>query len=165
VLEARLRPAAVLTACGGEERSPADIAPSAPIAADRPERRIADVPAIRRDADAVDAGAADDRDAPAALAAGPQHCERVVGHDGSLGPTERFHPLAEAVLLGGVVDAGCEDLRHGGQRDTPVEAGVPARAVEQLREHVQAAVETEVMRRAPRSARQREQRAVLSDEG
>src|SRR6185312_369160 len=67
VFEARTRSAPVLAAGSSVHRGEAEVLPSAPVAGDLAERRKAGVPSVRRDADAVDAGAAGDGDAPAAL--------------------------------------------------------------------------------------------------
>ena len=78
LLELRGGPAAVLASrCGGEPGL-AHVVPAAPVAGGRPERREAHVPPVRRHADAVDAGAARDRNPPAALGPGAKNGERVV---------------------------------------------------------------------------------------
>ena len=64
-LERRRRAAAVLAAGRRGEGREAEVAAAAPVAGDGAERREAHVAAVRPDADAVDAGAARDADAPA----------------------------------------------------------------------------------------------------
>src|SRR5437867_3665603 len=68
-----------------------DVVAAAPVAADLAEREEPDVLPAWRHADAVDAGPADDGDAPAALAAGAQQGERVVSDEDAVGPAERAH--------------------------------------------------------------------------
>jgi hypothetical protein len=64
VLEQRARAAPVRAAGGSRQRGEADVVPATPVAGDRAEGRPAGDPPVRRDADPVDARAADDRDAP-----------------------------------------------------------------------------------------------------
>ena len=100
VLERRLRAAAVLAARRGHQRGETDVVAAAPVAGDRPERGEAGVPSVRRDADAVDARAADDGHAPAVLSAGSQHRERVVVDDRARGPATRLGRPVQLVDLG-----------------------------------------------------------------
>ena len=65
-LEGRLLAAPVLAPRRCERRGKADVVAAAPVAGRPAERREAGVAPVGRDADAVDPGAADDRDAPAA---------------------------------------------------------------------------------------------------
>src|SRR5690349_16446794 len=78
LLEGRARPATILAPRRGPDPGKPDVVTAAPVAGDRTERREARVAAVRRDAEAVDAGAADDRDAPAALRPRAQDGEGVV---------------------------------------------------------------------------------------
>ena len=67
------------------------------------------------DADAVDPGAARDRDAPPALRAGSKDGERVVADVNPLRPAALLDRLAHDVLLRGEVDSGHQqrgDLRN-----------------------------------------------------
>ena len=86
--------------------------------------------AVRRDADAVDACAADDRDSPAAVGAGAQHGERVVADVQTLRPRTRLERGLQQPLLLREVDAGEEHLRDG--RALAVEARVADKACQQL---------------------------------
>src|ERR687888_1238787 len=164
LLERRLRPAAVLAARGRGHRRQADVVAAAPVPGDRAERGEAGVPPVRRDADAVDPGPADDGDAPAALGSRAQDCEGVVADARPLRPTAARYRGAELLLLAREVDARHEQLRD--RRDGAVAraAGVAGRLVEQALEHVERAVEPEVVRRAERPADERKHLAVGADE-
>ena len=165
-LEGGLGAAAVLAAGRRRDRGHADVVASAPVAAELAERREPHLAPVRPDADAVDPGAADDRDAPAALGAGPQDGERVVGDRGRLGPAQSCDPLLEHLFLGGEVDPGHAEARDGGDRravgagDSRLLDGLPEEALE----HLDAAVDAEVVRRAQRPAHEREDAAVGRDE-
>ena len=67
VLERRSRAATVLTPCRGRCGGEADVEPTAPVAGRRTECEKAGLAAVGGNTHAVDPGAADDRDAPAAL--------------------------------------------------------------------------------------------------
>ena len=99
-----MRPATVLAPRGREQGGVADVGAAAPVAGDLPQRREARVPPIRRDADAVDPRAADDRHAPAALGARAQHREGVVVDEDPLGPGPRLESFAQLALLAREVD-------------------------------------------------------------
>ena len=122
-----------------DTRGEADVVAAAPVAGDRAERGEARVPAVGRDADAVDPGAADDRDAPAALGPGAQDGEGVVADERPRSPSRaRSTRLAQLVLLGREVDAGEQELRDLGDRSV-AESAAPARARlgEEAVEHVE----------------------------
>src|SRR5207244_1180654 len=101
-------------------------------------------------------GAADDRDAPAALGARAQDGERVVADVRALRPAAARHGGAELLLLAREVDARHEELRD--RRHGPVAraAGVTGSLVEEALEHVERAVEPEVVRRREWPAGERE---------
>ena len=98
--------------------------------------------------------------------AGPQDGERVVGDRGRLGPAQSCDPLLEHLFLGGEVDPGHAEARDGGDRravrvgDARLLNGLPEEALE----HLDAAVDAEVVRRAQRPAHEREDMAVGRDE-
>src|SRR5205085_10136731 len=139
--------AAVFAPRRGEFGREADVVAAAPVAGDRAERGEPGVPAVGRDADAVDPGAADDRDAPAALGAGAQDSERVVADVRPLGPAAARDGGAELLLLAREVDAGHEELRDRGDGAVARAARLARGLVEQALEHVERAVEAEVVRR------------------
>ena len=163
VLEARARPASVLAPGGYPERLEPDVVPAAPVAGDPAERREPNPAAVRRDADAVDARAADDRDAPAALGARAKDRECVVPDVHVVSPAALHERRTEGVLLRGEVDPGEEDLRRG-ERRRAVPPRRAERLVEQLLEQHDRLLEAEVVRRGLRAADVREQGAVLADE-
>src|SRR5262249_12957161 len=121
-----------------------DVEPSAPVARDVAQRREPDVAAVGADADAVDPGAAGDRDAPAALRARAQHREGVVADPEPRRPATLGEDRLQPLLLFREIDAREQDLRD----IRP--AAVEARPVDELLEDVDAAVQPEVMRRAER---------------
>jgi hypothetical protein len=115
------------------------------------------VPAVGRDSDAVDPGAAHDGHAPAALGSGPQDGEGVVVDEGALRPAARLDRLAQLLLVAREVDAGHVQLRDlGGPFSTRF--GV------QLVEHLQRLGQAKVPGRALRAAHERPQRAVGIDQ-
>ena len=103
------------------------------------ERGEAHVAAVGRDADAVDPGAADDRDSPAALGARPQDGERVVADAGRVGPAALLDSVLQLLLLGGEVDArhaGAARRRPTAGRSRPSPASARASSSRDL-EHVE----------------------------
>ena len=88
-LEARPRAAPVLAPGRSRDRGHADVVAATPVACDLAERGEAGLAAVGRDTDAVDPGAADDGDAPAALGAGAEHGERVVADEVRSRPATR----------------------------------------------------------------------------
>src|SRR5439155_27238763 len=90
--------------------------------------------------------------------AGAQDRERVVPDAHAPRPAAARHGRVDALLLVREVHAAEQHLRHG--RPAPVEAG----AVDELLQHGRTAVEAEVVRRAERAARVRDQRPVRLDE-
>src|SRR5439155_21683753 len=99
LLEARPGSAAVLASRGSRQGGHADVVAAAPVPCDFAEGEKAGVAPVRRDADAVDSGAAHDRDAPTALGAGAKDCERIVADGRSQRPAAPLDRLAELVLL------------------------------------------------------------------
>ena len=165
LLERRLLAASVLAAGRGRDRRQADVVAAAPVAGDRAERREARMPAVGRDADAVDPGSADDRDAPALLRSCAQDRERVVVDDRPRRPAPRSDRGVEVLDLRRKVEPGDQQLAELGHG--PVvgrQAGLGRSALEQLGEHVQRALEPEVVRRAQRPSFECEERAVGGDE-
>ena len=132
-LEPRARAAAVLAAHRRRQRGEADVVAAAPVAADRAERGEAHVAAVGADADAVDAGAAHHRDAPAALGAGAQDGERVVADAQALGPAAVDRGV-QPLLLDRQVEPGQQQVADRGAR-VAVEPRACARARVQLLEH------------------------------
>ena len=109
-------PAPVLAARGDPERLEADVVTAAPVARDPAQRREPHATAVRRHADAVDPGTADDGDTPPALGAGAEHGQRVVADPDVVRPAPRLEGRAQGVLLGREVHAGEEDLRRRERR-------------------------------------------------
>ena len=138
-----------------KERLEADVVPAAPVARDHSERGEADAPSVGRDPDAVDAGAAHDRDSPPALVAGAKDGERVVADLDVVCPAARRDRCVHRVLLRGEVDPREEELRHL-KRARAVETGGGRRLVEQPLQERDRPVEPEVVRRGQRTARVRE---------
>src|SRR4029079_16806104 len=118
--EARVRAAPVLASRGGCDCREADVVPASPVPRDRTEGGKARMPAVRVDADAVDPGAADDRDAPAPLRTRAEHCEGVVPDMHVAGPASCGDCLLERMFLGGEVDAGDQQLGEVGDRTVVV---------------------------------------------
>ena len=132
------------------DRRHADVIAAAPVACDLAERGEADLAAVGRDADAVDPGAADDGDAPAALGAGAQNGERVVADGtGSAQPRSLTTACSASSSAGKSTPAMRSDADLG---DGPARASSPPahRLVEEPLEHVEAPREPEVVRRAER---------------
>ena len=160
VLERGARPAAVLAARrGGDGREP-DVVAAAPVAGDRAERGKPHLAAVPADADAVDAGAAGDGDAPAARRARAQHGERVVADDRPRHPAARREGGGDLLLLARVVDAGEQEDARLGERGCLRDARLPRGVVDQPGEHGQRALDADVVLRALRAPHEREQRAV-----
>ncbi len=140
VLEARPRAAPVLAPGRRRDRRHADVVAATPVARDLAERGEADLAAVGRDADAVDPGAADDGDAPAALGAGAEDGEGVVADGDTVGPAALADDRVQRILLGREVDAGhAQDADLGDRPVRDVEARLLDRLVEQPLEHVEAA--------------------------
>ena len=160
-LERGPRPAAVLAARRRRQRGEPDVVAAAPVAGDRAERGEAHVAAVGADADAVDARAAHDRDAPAALGAGAQDRERVVADaQASAQPRRRPRRAARSSSTGRSSPASSRWPTSA--RASP---SSPARARAsrvQLLEQLERAVEPEVVRRAAAAADEREHRAVVA---
>ncbi len=147
VLEARAGAAAVLAARGCEHGGPAQVVSPTPVPGDLAECRKPCVPAVRRDTDAVDAGAARDGDSPATLRAGAQDGKRVVADVHATRPSALLDGLAHGVLLCRKVDAGEQQRRDVGDLTAVVaEPGVVDRVGQQPIEHGDAAVDAEVLR-------------------
>src|SRR5581483_8275622 len=164
-LEARLRAAPVLAPGRGEDGGEADVAPAAPVAGDRAERRKPRVAPVRRDADAVDARTAYDGDAPSLLGARAQDGEGVVLDERPRGPAAGVDQLLQMLLLRREVDAGEQDRGDLGHRQLGVrQARVRDRALEELLEQGEAAVHADVVRRAERAADERKEFAVAAEQ-
>src|SRR5262249_8471315 len=116
----------------------------------------------RRHADAVDAGTAGDRDAPAAFGARPEHGEGVVLDDDARRPTAVPNRLLELGLLGGKVDTGHEERR--GRSRAGIEAGGVEGLTAELVEHLHRAVHLQMLRRAGAATEKREHLALRVDE-
>ena len=116
----RVRAAAVLRAYRVPEHLEAQAVAAAPVARDGAEGQIPRDPAVRRDADGVDARAADHRDAPVRLSpvdqARTQDREGVVDHGGALAPSLGLHRRGVLRLLFGQVGVGQAGHRVPGQR-------------------------------------------------
>ncbi len=110
LLERRSRTAPVLTARRRPHGGGADVLAAAPVAADVAERGKACLASIGCKAEAVDAGAADDGDAPAAVRAGAEHCERVVRDLDAVGPSAFLRARLHVAHLRREVDAGEQQL-------------------------------------------------------
>ena len=165
LLQRRPLAAAVLAAGRGGDRLDADVVATAPVARDPAERREASLTSVRGDADAVDACAADDADAPAVLGAGAEDGEGVVA-DGDPGrEAARTRRRRHLLHLGGEVDAGQQQLPD--LRDWAVavrQAGLLNRLREQVADDAERAVQAEVVRRALGAADERKHPAVVADE-
>src|SRR5262249_13692477 len=98
-LQTRSGPAAVGTARGGGERRETDVAAATPVAADRPQGEKPDLASVGTEAQAVDAGAADNGDPPAAVGAGAKQGERVVVDHELAAPRQSLDLRAEARTL------------------------------------------------------------------
>src|SRR5262249_40014115 len=147
--EARARAPSVLAARSGPDGRQPEVVAAAPVAADLAERGKAHVLARRRDAHAVDSGAADDRDAPASLGAGAQDGEGAVAGAHAVRPPERADRYLEPPLLLREVEP-CEE-QHCDVRPHA------ARLLAQRLEHAEGAVDAEVLRRAVRAAHDADQ--------
>ena len=162
LFQRRSRPASVRTTGGGRECREADVVAAAPVPGDRPQGRETSDTAGRRHADAVDAGATRDGDAPAALGAGPEDGERVVLDDDASRPATVLDRFFQLGLLGRKVDTRHEE--GGGGRRVAVQACAFERVEPERVEHVERAVEPEMMRRARSAAHQREHPSERIDE-
>ena len=107
VLEGCARAATVLAARRGEHRGQPQVVAAAPVARDLSKGGETRMSSVGRDTDAVDPGAARDRDAPASLGARAQDGEGVVADVDAASPAARLDGLAHRVLLGREVNA-CE---------------------------------------------------------
>ncbi len=154
-LERRVRAAPVLAAGRGHHRRQADVVAAAPVAGDRAERGEAGLPAVRRQAEAVDAGAADDGDAPAAVGAGAEDGEGVVPDLDAAAPSRAPPPRAFAVATSpgkstpASSSSAIGDLARVGAR-------LGERLLEQRLDPVERAVDAVLVRRAARPAHERE---------
>ena len=164
VLERRPRAAPVLAPGCGADGGEADVVAAAPVTGDRAERREANLAAVAGDADAVDAGTADDCDAPAVRCPGAQDREGVVAHDGACRPAPGRERSGDLLLLARVVHAREQERAHRGGRVRHRDARTPAGIPEQPVEHPQAPVAAEVVRRALGAANEGEQLAVGAEE-
>ena len=108
--------------------------------------------------DAVDSRTAHDRDPPAAVGAGAEQRKRVVADDEPFGPVLPLDATAQRGQLLGQIDAGEQDLRGRGERTLErAEARLQDRAVKEILEHLDAAVDSEVVGLAPPAAHERQQ--------
>src|SRR5207248_3977515 len=100
-LEQRARATPVFTPSCDVERLDAEIASTAPVTADRPERREPRFTAVARETDTVDSRAAGDRDPPAGVRPRPEHREGVVSNAGAPRPAAtRSSRLCRFLLVG-----------------------------------------------------------------
>ena len=137
--KARPWAATVLASRGRRDRGHPDVVATTPVTGDLAERGEANLAAVGRDADAVDSGAADDGDAPAALGAGAEDGKGVVADGGPARPATLADDRMQSVLLGREVDAGHAQDGHLGNRPVrAVEPGLLDRLVDEPLEHVEA---------------------------
>src|SRR5439155_26937775 len=115
--------------------------------------------------EAVTPRAADARDAPAALCSRTQDGVGVVADRNLLRQPAIAHCGENFFLLRRKVDACEQQLRDVcGRRDAVSQTGLAQRAREQLLEHADAAVDTEMVRRALRAADERKRLTVGAHE-
>ena len=157
LLERRSRPAPVLAARRRPHGCRADVLAAAPVAADVAERGKARLASVGREAEAVDAGAADDGDAPAAVGAGAEHGERVVRDLDAVGPAALLRARLHVAHLRGEVDAGEQQL---GVRDGAFCAGFDHERLDA----VERSFDAVLVRRAARAAHEREEAAFVIGE-
>ena len=144
-LEDRPGPAAVGAARGRHQRREPDVVATAPVTGDPAQGREPGLAAVRGESDAVDAAAAHDGDAPAAVGARAQERQGVVVDDEPLAPLQGFDGGAQRGELLGQIGAGDHHLRRRRARIERRETGRRQRVGEQSFEQLDTPVDADVV--------------------